>query len=154
MSDEQKTDEKVEEVVVKTEEVKVEKVEETNDDLFVTEDDTFDVDIKYYIEEKTPIIEGYDDEFSEDGKKLKAIKLVFKYPSQRDCEAIMASSDIVDFDSATYSDIVKTENVRLMTLIRSWTLDKPLGQLANFNPKVIKAIRLKISEVIGMSGIF
>jgi hypothetical protein len=138
----------------KAEEPKAEgKAKGKNDDIFITESDRFDILMKYYIEENEPIISGFDDDY-DDAKEAQEFTITFKRPSQRDVELIMATKAIEDFNEATLVDFIEVENIRMMTLIRSWSLDRPLEDLSNIHPKIVKAIRTKISEQIGGNGIF
>jgi hypothetical protein len=140
---------------VKTEEVKTEEVKtkQDNSDIFVTEDNTFDVEIKYYVTDSLPHIEGFSDEF-DDEIETKDFTVTFKFPSQRDSEIIMATKSIENAETATYLDFIEIENVRMMTLIRGWSLDRPLKDLSTVHPDIIKAIKAKISEKILGSGLF
>jgi len=131
-----------------------EKATSKNDDIFITEKDRFTIEIVYYIENKMPIIEGIDENYESDGKNICSFEMYFKYPSQRDAEYIMSTKQIKSFEDANLIDFIELENVRLVTLMRGWSISRPLEDLASIHPEIVKAIRLKVSNKIGSVGLF
>jgi len=151
--------EKVEETEKTTEPEKVEETEDgkiiveekkqNNDDIFITEADRFVITVSYYMNKKNLIVESVDSEYQEFGNEIKSFTVTLKYPSQRDADAISSARNVTDLENMTYVDMIQLENLRLVTLIREWSLDKPLAEIVNLNPKIIKGIKNKISEEIG-----
>ena len=127
---------------------------DNNDDIFITENDKFSINIVYYLDGKTPIIEGVSNEYIPDGKKLHSFEMKFKYPSQRDAEYIMAARPIKSVEDASVMDFIEIENSRIVRLMRGWSMSRPMSDIASVHPDIIKAIRYKVSEVIGGTGIF
>lgn len=145
---------KVEEV--KAEKPKVEKPKvDNNDDIFITESDTFEIDVEYYLDDlREPVIKDFDEEYEGTDKKTHSFNMTFKYPSQKDTEYIMNSRPIQSIEDAQFADFIELENVRLMTLVRSWTMERPLTDMAQLHPKIVKALRAKVSEKIAGNGLF
>jgi hypothetical protein len=134
---------------------------EINDDLFITEKDRFTINITYYFDKslKEPFILGYDDGYfyeKDDEKRSeeKTFTVTFKYPNQQDTELIMSSKPIQSLDEANFSDFITLENIRIGTLIREWSIKKPLNNISKMHPKIIKAIRLQLTSFIGSNGFF
>jgi hypothetical protein len=139
----------------KNKEVKSEKVKiDNNDDIFITEKDRFTLTIEYYLENKDPIIEGFNDSYSKEGKEVHSFDMYFKYPSQRDTEYIMSVKPIQSIEDAEVLDFIELENVRIMKLMRGWSMSRPLEDLAEIHPNIVKALRRKMSETIGGNGLF
>ena len=78
----------------------------------------------------------------------------FKYPSQKDAEYIMATKPIQNIEDAQILDFIELENVRIVTLMRGWSMSRPLTDLAEIHPMIVKAMRAKVSEQIGGNGLF
>ena len=151
MSEEKKVEE------VKVEEVKVEEVKkevDNNDDIFITEKDRFTIPVKYYLEDKEPMVEGFSDEYNHKDQKLHSFEVYFKYPSQKDFEYIMSVKPIQRIQDAEVLDFIELENVRLVTLLRGWSMDRSLEDLAQIHPTIVKSLRAKISEEIAGNGLF
>ena len=126
----------------------------SNDDIFITEKDRFTIKISYYIDKKNPIIEGFSDDYAPNGKEIKSFEMYFKYPSQKDAEYIMATKPINSIEDAQVIDFIELENVRLVTLMRGWSLERPMTDLAQIHPAIVKALRAKVSEEIAGNGLF
>lgn len=127
------------------------------DSIFITEDDVFNCNIKYYKENRKFIVEGADDNF-ESIKADKDLNLTFKYPSQGDMELIDATAGINS--SAVSNDfrikeVMRLELARVLVLIRGWSSKKKISNDAvlSLNPKIIKGITSKLREIIEMDGI-
>ena len=100
--------------------------DKTNDysDIFVTEDNTFDVTVKYYKENNGLIVEGVDDSFNND-KKPKQFVVTMKYPAQSDVAMIYKQGATFKSSSADDIDvrnILELEFSRFLCLMRKWTL--------------------------------
>ena len=153
--------EEVKEEIV--EEVKEEIVEETkeeikeeadvNESIFITEDDVFDVKIRWYKVDNELFIEESDSEFDVDFKDIHAFSVTFKYPSQGDYEVIMNSTVYRSPDEMKIADIVQMELTRMVTLVRGWDLKQDISRMVQLDPFIIKAILQKLRELIGMKGI-
>lgn len=173
MSEESKEEVVVEQEVAVTEEVKnespekveepkvedAEKVEDIDDmddnsDIFITEKDRFDIPIEYYMVGNDPSIKGFDDDYDDKHEKIKKFTITFKHPSQKDADAIVLTNPIEDIEKTTYNEFLQLENLRILVLIRTWTLKKDITEIAYLHPKMIKAIRLKVTEEIGGNGIY
>lgn len=135
-------------------EVVAEVIKETYDDIFVTEEDTFDVTIEYYKQGKENIVESVDDEFDPKAENIKSFTMRFKYPAQRDQEAIMSTNLMKSPSKMEVTDIIQLELLRINILVRSWSVNRDLSTLPEADPKIIKAICNKIRDEIGMRGIF
>ena len=140
--------EKVKENVVEV------KKTDNNDDIFITEKDRFTISIKYYLDGKEPIIEGFSEGYSYKSQEVHSFDVYFKYPSQKDVEYIMSVKPMQNIENAEIVDFVELENVRLITLLRGWSMDRPLEDLAQIHPTIVKALRVKISETIAGNGLF
>ncbi len=127
-------------------------VKESLDDIFIDEDDTFEVVVNYYKQKHEFCVEKVSDDFDAT-RKCNQIKVKVKYPSLGDYDNIRRSFRIKD--DSTYQDIVSMEITRLMCLVRSWNLDRKLTEVELFkiHPKIIKGILVGIIENIGMDGI-
>lgn len=156
---EEEVEEKVEPKKVADEEPRVENVEEDDFSIFVSDSDTFDIEIKCYRDNDELKVEGVDTEYDVD-KKAKAIKVTFKRPSQGDLTLIntqagrWTSSQIVDSDE-TYKNLMSLEFARIIVLIREWNLSEALtvDVLATLDPKIVKSMIYKVREKISMDGI-
>ena len=123
-----------------------------NDDIFVTESNTFEVSIRYYKKGKDLVVESVDDEFVENSD-TKTIKITFKYPSYSDSQSIHALSDIKMSSELSINNLITLQDSRIITLFRSWTLDGKIDKIKNMNTKIMKAVRSAIIMEIGMEGI-
>ena len=145
----------------------------TKSSIFVTESDTFDISIKWYIREGQILVEDADDDFDsnylgniidkENGGKIRydetfnginEIIVTFKYPSQGDYELIMNSTIYKSPEEIKVSDILQMELARVMTLIRKWNLEEDISLTLNqVDPSIMKAMISKVRDHIGMKGI-
>jgi hypothetical protein len=137
---------------VKKEELAV--VEDPFESIFITEKNTFDVEVSFYKEGDRIIVDG-DENFDESKVKGK-FAVTLKYPSQGDYTLIqtIAASKKSAGDDFTISDLMALQFARLNILIRKWTLAKPCTQeaISNLDIQISKAVLNKISEKIGMDG--
>lgn len=132
---------------------KVEKEEYIYDDIFITEKDTFEIEINYHKIGKELIVESVDESFDEKNEELHSFKIKLKYPSQRDQEIIMSSSFSKTLSKMDVMEFMQLELIRINTLIRSWTIKKDLSTIVEMDPKIIKAICIKVRDELGMKGI-
>jgi hypothetical protein len=125
-------------------------------DIFVTENDTFDVTIKYYKKDGKVYVENVDENF-DNNEIVSSFIITFKYPDQGDSSKIINFSykANVDLEKIDYKDLFNLEFSRLVCLIRKWNVGKELNNklILSMNPKIIKAITISLREKIGMDGI-
>jgi hypothetical protein len=157
-----KIDEIKEEIKLEVkEEVREVKAEEKEDndsdsDIFVTENDTFDVSLKYYKKNGQIYTDsGADVDFSPI-ERSKEIRLTLKYPDQSDCNVISAATVKQDIEKLSMRDLMAIELTRIIVLMRKWSLNKELNRdnFMSLNAKIVKGLIVKIRENIGMEGIF
>ena len=127
------------------------------DDIFVTEEDVFDVTVSFYKDDKKLLVESIDEEFS---KEHEANQITFsvKLPSQGDVSAIFTMARNNSSGMRSEDDVLgftHLEFARFMCLVRKWSVKKELnnGNLLSLNPKIIKAILIKVREQLGIDGI-
>jgi len=129
-------------------------------DIFVTEQDTFDITVQYYKEAEDLIVCEVDDAFSESHECIEFV-VTFKYPNQGDATLIgstassMAGNLGTSLESLDIRDFLSLELARVLTLVRKWTIDKDLTNQSflNLHPKVVKSIITQVRNKIGMDGI-
>jgi len=152
------------EAVEKTDEIKAiakEVIEEANKKIekketkfspFVSENDRFKIETKYYVENEITMVYGVDDKF-DDKKECDTITVFIKRPSQADSSII--SSNMKNRGEMDVFDLMQAEVTRLLVLIRDWSLKETLSNEAilNLNPKIVKSILTQIREKIGVEGI-
>ena len=136
-------------------EVSVEEVEDDeNEGIFITEHDTFDISIKWYKDALGAVVEGESENFDPDHQPMHEFTVTFKLPSQGDYEAIMASANEMSIEHMRVADIIRLEVVRLITLVRSWSLKQDMkSRMVQLDPNIIKAMLAKVRDTIGMRGI-
>ena len=144
-----------------TEDVKSDGQEKKSEDfsIFITDSDTFDIDIQCYKDGNELKVKGIDGDY-DDTRKSKKISIKFKRPSQGDLTLIntqagkWSSSPIMESDD-TYRNLMSLEFARMIVLIREWTLPDPLtvDVLVTLDPKIVKAIVYEVREKISMDGI-
>ena len=123
--------------------------------LFVTENNRFDISVKFNDDNGDIIVERVDDKFTITDKTQELI-VTIKYPSQGDYDLIGQSFGKglmgKEFD---VKDFIALEIVRLFTLIRKWSMKKTLNQesLLQLKPKIVKSILAGVRDKIGMDGI-
>ena len=126
--------------------------------VFVTEDDKFDVTVEFYKDNGKTIVRGVDDSF-DIARKCESFTVTVKYPSQGDVELIYSASgksvDPTNPQEISVPDFLRLELSRLLILIRKWSAGTELTseKIYQLNPKIVKAIILKIRTEIGMEGI-
>ena len=126
------------------------------DDIFVSEDDLFDVTVEYYKDEQNVMhVKSYSDDFDVT-RKTKKLVVSLKYPSLGDFDLIRAKVRLkTKSEEYTFQDIISMEIIRFLILVRKWSTGKPLNEesIYSLNPVIIKGILLGITEVINMDGI-
>ena len=128
---------------------------EANDDIFITENDTFDATIRYYKKDGDLKVEKVDDDFDVNASNIKTITFTCKHPSQGDYQAMLNSGVYKDLhENITGIDLTKLEMTRLSLLMRSWTVPKPINELINSDPKIVKAMLVCVNDKIGLKAIF
>ena len=144
-----KEDQLKENVKIETKEnVKIETIES---DIFVGDEDMFDVKVEYYKEDGKLYVKGIDDDFDLK-KKFKEFKVYFKYPSFIDAVSIHQFAKIGN-DEIEIMDMMKLEDARVRVLLRKWDLNKKISSLDSMHVKFIRAIKNGVRETIGMDGI-
>ena len=159
--DEVKVDEVKAEKVEKEVKVEVEKendmkVEETKDeknekpevktdvfsDIFVTENDTFTVSLKYYKKDGKLFVESIDEKFDDKEMIHEILDVTLKHPDQSDCYNISAVSPRLnsDINGVDVREFIKVEISRFVLLARGWNVNKELNSssIMQLNPKIIK----------------
>ena len=126
--------------------------------IFIGENDTFDIEIKYYRDGKSIVVYGVDDNFDESNKETQTITMTLKYPSHGDfltinnikSNVLMNRSD--DIDIKTF---LQVEYYRLTILLRKWSLSDSVEEesILRLHPKIVKGAFHKIRENIGLDGI-
>ena len=126
---------------------------ETNDDIFITEKDTFEGSIRYYKVDKELKVQKVDDDFDEKSPFVKEIKFTCKYPSQADFQTLVNSPAYKNISEMRPIDLMTLEVTRLSILIRSWSIKHDLLKLNEADPKIIRAMLIHVNEVLGLRGI-
>ncbi len=129
------------------------KPRDRNEDIFITEDDLFNITIRWYKKDGNVVVEGGDDGFDINEKDINEFVVTFKYPSQGDYEIIMGSTSYRSPDDMKISDIIQMELTRLITLIRGWSLKQEISRMVQLDPSIIKGMMKKVRDIIGMKGI-
>lgn len=148
------------------EEIKEDKKEEAKEKkepspLFVSDDDLFNVSVKYYRDYKKLKIEDEED-FNPTHEDIQELTCTLKYPSQGDTSLIAAQSSQVKksgggaTEELSLRDFIQLEFIRFAVLVREWNLDETLNNnnIMKLHPKVVKAVLNKVREEIDMDGIF
>ena len=139
-----------------TDEIKKEEVKAViKSDIFVTEDDTFEVNIKYYNKDGKLFVKTIDEDFDDTFNPAKSLNITLKYPSQGDC--IVIERSIASNDNATENlkTFLRMEYHRFLVLARKWSLlekfDEP--NIIKLQPKIVKGILHGIREKINLDGL-
>ena len=126
--------------------------QEDNDDIFISEKDTFSITVKYYKKDKDLIVQGVDDEF-DISTPCKSFDVTFKYPSYSDSQSISAIAGVKMKNDLSITDLMALQDARIITIFRSWTISGGIDKIKEMNTKIVKAIRNILIEQIGMEGI-
>jgi len=117
-------------------------------DMFVDPNQTFEITIKYQKNNNTVIVE--DGETKIEGNNFKVFTTLFRFPTFQDYQLIHKNTIQ---EGSTLANITQLQYSRMELLVKSWTLDKPIIEIKNLHPQIIKAILNKILEVISLDGI-
>lgn len=131
---------------------------EVMSDIFIGENDVFTVQIRYHkndVKNGDLLVEGIDEDFSLENRNLKVVDFTFKYPSYNDSQTIYRSSNVgVLGEQLQYSDLIALQDCRIIVLFKSWSANEKFGEtFKDLNCKIVKALRAKMSEELGMNGI-
>ena len=126
---------------------------DVNEDIFIGEDDTFDIKVRWYKFDGKVMVAREDDEFDEKYEQVNEFTVTFKYPSQGDYEIIIGSSAYRSPEDMTVTNIVQLELARMVTLVRKWSLKQDISRMIELDPNIVKSILRSIREEIGMKGI-
>jgi hypothetical protein len=151
---------------IKGADIKVEKIETSNSidgvkddfsDIFVSENDTFDITVKYYKKDGKVYTNSGTDEDFDIHEPSRTIVMTLKYPDQSDCATIAMMSPKMgqEADKIDLRDFLSMELVRVIVLMRKWSIGKKLDRegIMNLNTKIVKGILARTREKIGMEGI-
>jgi hypothetical protein len=136
-------------------EIKVEAkvLESTEEDIFITEDDTFDVKVRWYKIGSDVFVENSESTFDTSFNNINEFTVTFKYPSQGDYEMIMNSPSYRSPDEMKITDIIQMELTRVVTLVRGWSLKANLSRMVELDPMIVKCLLQSLRDKIGMKGI-
>jgi hypothetical protein len=136
-------------------EIKVEAtvLESTEEDIFITEDDTFDVKVRWYKIGSDVFVENSESTFDTSFNNISEFTVTFKYPSQGDYEMIMNSPSYRSPDEMKITDIIQMELTRVVTLVRGWSLKANLSRMVELDPMIVKCLLQSLRDKIGMKGI-
>jgi hypothetical protein len=124
-----------------------------NESIFIDENDTFDILVRWYKENDKIYVEDSETEFDDNYTNINEFSVTFKYPSQGDYESILRSSNYKSPDEMKMIDLIQMELTRLVILIRKWSLTQNLSRMIELDPMIIKSITKKVRDKIGMKGI-
>ena len=123
-------------------------------DIFINENDSFTVTVKYYpVNKHEVMVMGLDDGFDENNKDIKSFNISFKYPSFYDSQIIFSGLQNSNKDQVGMLDLLGLQNNRLLVLFKSWTLSADKAKINQLNNKIVKHILNCITKEIGMDGI-
>ena len=139
------------------------------DDLIITEDNRFSVDVRYFKRDGEIFVEGVDEEFPDKSNELelgdeelkakipkkdvKTITVWFKYPNFSDARTITNMSNTDFSTTMTIADLIRLEQIRLVVLVRAWSLKTDIAQFDNLNVKIVKGLINQVRNKIGLDGI-
>jgi len=130
-------------------------------DIFITENDTFEIKLPYYRKGEALLVEAVDEEYAASMGDITPteISVTLKYPSQGDATTIInfaTLSGVKKPEEVSLLDFTKLELARFTCLIRKWSLGKEITQenVMALHPKIIKGMLIKIREKILFEGIF
>lgn len=129
-----------------------------NDDIFISEKDTFDIKITYQKVDGNILIKDADEDF-DDAIPSKSIAVTFKYPSQGDVSMISVAfkgvGSVGTLENIDLKDFINVEFARLLCLIRSWSLKTKISRenISSLHPRIVKAMLEGLRNKIGMDGI-
>jgi hypothetical protein len=125
-------------------------------DIFITENDTFDVTVRYYKRDGVLIVSEIDDSFDVTVPH-EQFTATIKYPDQGDYTKIsrQIKSGGAGLEQLDIVDFMALEFARLVCLIRSWTIDKNLTNenIMAMSPKIVKSMLVQVTNKLGTDGI-
>jgi hypothetical protein len=130
--------------------------EDNNSDIFVSENDTFDISLKYYKKDgQVYTNSGADADYSA-LEPSKEIILTLKYPDYSDYAMISSSINKQDVEKLDIRDLLSMELMRIIVLMRKWSVNKELNRdnIMSLNSKIVRGLIVKVREKIGIEGIF
>jgi len=151
-------EEVIEDGVDQKKEEKEEQKEEPREmsEIFVTEEDLFDVSSYHYKDDGQLFVKDVDEDFDEN-KEANEFIMTFKKPSQGDANAIQTTSRISgeEGEDIALRDFMQLEFTRFLVLMRSWSLKEEITNesILELNPKIVRAILNGIRDKIGTEGI-
>ncbi len=135
-------------------ETKKAKSDDPNSDIFITEEDVFDVTIQWYKKDNVLYVDKSETQFDSKADNIKSFTVTFKYPSQGDYESVLRNAKNTTSD-LRMNELTLMELSRVFVLIRKWSLPYAIMEKINeLDPSITKAILFSVREVIGMKGIF
>lgn len=134
-------------------EKKEEKEFDINENIFINETDTFDIKVKWYKIDNQIYVNHSDTDFDDNHSGINEFTVTLKHPSQGDYESIMRNTNYKSPDEMKMIDFIQLELIRLITLIRKWSLKQELSRMIDLDPVIIKSIIHQVRDKIGMKGI-
>jgi len=132
----------------------------TFSDIFITESDTFDIEVSYYKDGDEMLVSDVDDRFDSKRDDLNSFVITLKYPDQGDYSAISAQAQVGQVNSnglenLDIRDYLTLEFARVLCLMRKWTIDVDLShsRMVKLHPKIVKSIINQVRNKIGTDGI-
>jgi len=129
-------------------------------DIFITESDTFDIEVSYYKDGEELIVSEVDDRFDPKREDLNSFVITLKYPDQGDYSAISAQAKVGyvnsnGLENLDIRDYLTLEFSRILCLMRKWNIDVDLShaKLVKLHPKIVKSIINQVRTKIGTDGI-
>jgi len=122
---------------------------------FVEDTDTFDVKVIFYKDGNKVFIKDFTEKF-DDQKPADTISFTIRYPSAGDCSAISTKiSTIPHKAEIDTTDFTRMETVRLLFLLKSWSLPEKLDNdtIFKMHPYIIRCVCNRVTEEIGALGI-
>lgn len=128
---------------------------DTMDDLFITEQNTFDCVVEFYQDNEKLLVKNIDDGFDVNRAGIRKITFVCKQPSQGDYERMLNSPAYKNIQNTFRAvDMISLELTRLAILLRSWSLPQDFSRMVELDPKIIRGMTVAISNQIGNKIIF
>ena len=128
---------------------------ESMDDIFVTEQNTFECEVEFYRDNDNIIVKNVDDNFDATHAGIRKITFSCKYPSQGDYEMMLNSPTYRNMQNSFRPiDMVALELTRLTILIRSWSLPQEFSRMVELDPKIVRGMTFAVSNKIGNKIIF
>ena len=128
---------------------------DTMDDIFITEQNTFDCVVEFYRDNEKLLVKNLDEGFDVNHTGIRKIAFTCKHPSQGDYEMMLNSPTYKNMQNAFRPiDMIALELTRLSLLIRSWSLNQDFSRMVELDPQIIRGMTVAISNHIGTKIIF